>query len=60
MVKPRSIPKKVGRAVASLPSRIPVELAVLEKEAPDTDDWLHEVKFDGYRMLARMDDGMPG
>ncbi|WP_190843488.1 non-homologous end-joining DNA ligase [Microvirga sp.] len=32
-------------------------MAVLGKEAPDTDDWLHEIKFDGYRMLARIDDG---
>jgi bifunctional non-homologous end joining protein LigD len=57
MVKPRSTLQRPRRAVASLPNHIPVELAVLEKEAPDTDDWLHEVKFDGYRMLARMDDG---
>ncbi len=42
---------------AVLPNRIPVELAVLEKQAPDGDDWLHEIKFDGYRMLARIEDG---
>nr|WP_246742594.1 non-homologous end-joining DNA ligase [Microvirga splendida] len=41
----------------TLPKRIPVELAVLEKQAPDGDDWLHEIKFDGYRMLARIEDG---
>ncbi|WP_262267094.1 MULTISPECIES: non-homologous end-joining DNA ligase [Microvirga] len=57
MVKSRSSLQTSRRAAASLPSRILVELAVLEKEAPDTDDWLHEVKFDGYRMLARLDDG---
>jgi bifunctional non-homologous end joining protein LigD len=57
MVKPNSSRQTTRRAVASLPNRIPAELAVLEKEAPETDDWLHEVKFDGYRMLARLDDG---
>ena len=24
---------------------------------PDGDDWLHEIKFDGYRTLARIDQG---
>jgi bifunctional non-homologous end joining protein LigD len=41
----------------TLPKRIPVELAVLEKQAPDGDDRLHEIKFDGYRMLAQIKDG---
>lgn len=41
----------------TLPKRIPVELAVLEKQAPEGNDWLHEIKFDGYRMLARIEDG---
>ncbi|WP_114946506.1 non-homologous end-joining DNA ligase [Microvirga calopogonii] len=57
MVNPRTSPQKARRVVSPLPSRIPVELAVLTKEALDTDEWLHEVKFDGYRMLARMDAG---
>ncbi|MDX8525528.1 DNA ligase D [Mesorhizobium sp. MSK_1335] len=30
------------------------QLATLEKEAPAGDDWLHEVKFDGYRMQAQI------
>jgi ATP-dependent DNA ligase len=25
--------------------------------APEGDDWLHEIKFDGYRMHARLDRG---
>jgi bifunctional non-homologous end joining protein LigD len=41
----------------ALPQHIPVELTVLEKQAPEGDDWLHEIKFDGYRMLARIEDG---
>jgi ATP-dependent DNA ligase len=27
------------------------------KTAPDGPDWLHEIKFDGYRMHARLDAG---
>ncbi|WP_376702565.1 DNA ligase D [Mesorhizobium sp. ISC25] len=29
-------------------------LATLEREAPPGKDWLHEVKFDGYRMQAQL------
>jgi bifunctional non-homologous end joining protein LigD len=29
----------------------------LVEEAPDGADWLHEIKFDGYRMHARLDRG---
>jgi bifunctional non-homologous end joining protein LigD len=27
------------------------------EKAPDGPDWLHEIKFDGYRMHARLDGG---
>jgi ATP-dependent DNA ligase len=33
------------------------QLAKLVNEAPDGPDWLHELKLDGYRMHARLDDG---
>jgi bifunctional non-homologous end joining protein LigD len=29
----------------------------LVKQAPEGDGWLHEMKLDGYRMHARLDDG---
>src|SRR5690606_664846 len=32
-------------------------LARLAKEAPDGDEWLHEIKFDGYRLLIRLVNG---
>jgi bifunctional non-homologous end joining protein LigD len=32
-----------------------VQLATLSATAPDGDDWLHEVKWDGYRLLATRD-----
>src|SRR5688572_23667017 len=33
------------------------QLATLVDEAPDGDEWLHELKYDGYRILARLHDG---
>ena len=29
------------------------ELATLESEVPDGAGWLHEVKYDGYRIIGR-------
>lgn len=39
-----------------LPSQIDVQLATLIDSPPTGDEWLHEVKFDGYRMVCRIDD----
>jgi bifunctional non-homologous end joining protein LigD len=46
-----------GSRKATLPSFISPQLATLVKEPPSGDDWLHELKFDGYRMLCRIDHG---
>ena len=46
-----------GARQAPLPDKIKPSLATLVDEAPAGDDWLHEVKFDGYRILARIEDG---
>lgn len=39
----------------SMPVQISPELATLVDQPPDGDDWLHEVKFDGYRLICRID-----
>ncbi|MCW4113900.1 DNA ligase D [Aurantimonas sp. MSK8Z-1] len=39
-----------GKPLA-LPDFRPVQLATLVDEAPAGDDWLHEMKYDGYRVL---------
>jgi bifunctional non-homologous end joining protein LigD len=44
-------------ARSALPSFIPPQLATLHEAAPDGAQWLHEVKFDGYRMQALLADG---
>jgi ATP-dependent DNA ligase len=41
----------------TLPRWIKPQLAALVKAAPDGPDWLHEIKMDGYRMHARVNDG---
>ncbi|MEJ8837915.1 DNA ligase D [Ramlibacter sp. AN1133] len=47
-----------GARPASLPKELQPELAVLVDEPPaDPADWIFEIKFDGYRMLARVEDG---
>src|SRR5215469_3759518 len=33
------------------------QLTKLVKEPPEGSEWLHEIKFDGYRMHARLDQG---
>ena len=45
------------RPIAALPASFDAQLATLVKTAPDGDDWLHEIKFDGYRIAARLDHG---
>jgi hypothetical protein len=39
------------------PKWIKPQLTRLVGEAPTGDGWLHEIKYDGYRMHARIDSG---
>jgi bifunctional non-homologous end joining protein LigD len=41
----------------SLPTFISPSLATLSDKAPDGANWVHEIKFDGYRIQARLDRG---
>lgn len=46
--------RNVGRS--ALPDELMPELATLVSAPPaSSEDWVFEVKFDGYRMLARID-----
>jgi bifunctional non-homologous end joining protein LigD len=51
---PSTIP---GAKKAKLPGVILPQLTTLVDEAPTGKNWLHEIKFDGYRILARLEDG---
>ncbi|HWW34463.1 MAG TPA: DNA ligase D [Xanthobacteraceae bacterium] len=58
----KSKPNKKAKTARSAkgeppPGFIPVALATLYDRAPSGPDWLHEIKFDGYRMEARLDGG---
>ena len=52
-----TIPTRQRVGQASPPTWIKPQLAKLGEKAPDDPDWLHEIKFDGYRMHARLDAG---
>src|SRR3984893_5968965 len=42
---------------ARLPGFVPPSLAILRATAPSGTGWAHELKFDGYRIQARLDHG---
>jgi bifunctional non-homologous end joining protein LigD len=44
-----------GARPAELPAGLSPQLATLVERPPSGDDWLHEIKFDGYRILAFWD-----
>jgi bifunctional non-homologous end joining protein LigD len=46
-----------ARLVSKLPRFVNPELATLVEKAPEGDTWLHEVKYDGYRALSRVENG---
>ena len=46
-----------GAAKQPLPGFVEPMLATLAKSPPAGDRWLHEIKFDGYRLQARIEDG---
>ena len=46
--------RSTARSV-KLPARLDPELATLSAEAPTGEGWLYELKYDGYRVLARIE-----
>ncbi|WP_163270206.1 DNA ligase D [Chelativorans alearense] len=46
-----------GAVKAPLPDRIESQLASPSSNPPAGDDWLHEIKFDGYRTMVHISDG---
>ncbi len=53
----QSLQKLTGAARAPMPRARRPQVAVLTKAAPAGDDWLHEIKYDGYRTLCFVDGG---
>jgi DNA ligase D-like protein (predicted ligase) len=54
---PRPVARRAGADQPALPQWIRPQLTELVDAAPEGDQWLHEIKYDGYRMHARLDRG---
>ena len=46
-----------GKKVAAMPDFVAPELCTPVDRPPDGEGWCHEIKFDGYRVQLRVDDG---
>ena len=53
----RPLARRPGGDPAALPQWVLPQLTQLVQEAPEGDQWLHEIKYDGFRMHARLDRG---
>src|SRR2546430_6918094 len=53
----RSLAGRGHAEATALPDWVKPQLSKLVDEPPDGAEWLHEIKFDGYRMHARLDRG---
>jgi bifunctional non-homologous end joining protein LigD len=55
----KSLPKSRRQyGTAPMPDFVEFQLAQLVDEPPRGPDWVHEIKFDGYRMQARVENGV--
>lgn len=50
-------PKRATRGGAKMPGTMAPMLATLAAAPRSGPDWVHEIKFDGYRLLVRVQDG---
>ena len=53
----RAARSRVAGVRAALPATLAPQLATLADRAPQGDEWLAEIKFDGYRALCRLQGG---
>ena len=53
----RSLAGRQRGEATALPGWIKPQLTKLVDQPPDGPEWLHELKYDGYRMHARLDRG---
>jgi bifunctional non-homologous end joining protein LigD len=55
--KPVRVAKLAGAKAAALPASLRPQLASPSTSVPAGDDWLHEIKLDGYRTMIRIEAG---
>jgi hypothetical protein len=53
----RSLVERRRTEATALPNWVKPQLTKLVDQPPEGAEWLHEIKFDGYRMHARLDRG---
>src|SRR5258705_12426069 len=46
-----------GRKVAAIPDFVAPQLCMPVDRPPNAEGWCHEIKFDGYRVQLRVEDG---
>ena len=51
------IKKIAGARKTAMPEFVAPQLATLVRDPPSGDEWLHELKFDGYRMVCHLNRG---
>jgi bifunctional non-homologous end joining protein LigD len=56
-LKPKPKPKAKKGPPAKMPSFVPPQLSTLVDATPDGADWIHEIKYDGYRAEAAVAGG---
>ena len=54
---PQSAADLPGAVKANLPATLAPQLATLATSVPASGEWSYEIKFDGYRLLARIEQG---
>jgi bifunctional non-homologous end joining protein LigD len=54
---PQSAADLPGAVKANLPATLAPQLATLATNVPASGEWSYEIKFDGYRLLARIEQG---
>jgi bifunctional non-homologous end joining protein LigD len=55
--RPSSPAHRTKQPKDKLPQAVQLQLATLADKAPEGDQWLHEIKLDGYRMACRIESG---
>ena len=53
----KQIKSLAGARKAAMPEFIPPQLATLIDKPPSGEQWFHELKFDGYRLLCHLEKG---
>ncbi|HEX5715270.1 MAG TPA: DNA ligase D [Thermoanaerobaculia bacterium] len=53
----KALPPPAGARKAKLPAKVAPQLATLVSDPPQGEEWIHELKLDGYRVLCELKDG---